>query len=230
MTSSDKPLESTSAEKVGEVVAITLNAIPAVGGVLAEIANAVISKRQNRRLNEFLTSLAEDLKNHQDRVNREFVKTEEFEDLAENIMSKAAETRQKEKLDALRYVFVNTVLSDRPNYDEASEITEMIDKWQPRHIILIQILADPLGADQKMGNTVGKGGGLITSISAILRKLLPNWDDDQIERTWNDLYGAQIHRTSGTKTMMTDKGIHQLDNRLTDFGNKVAEYLKSPKQ
>jgi hypothetical protein len=38
-----------------------------------------------------------------------------------------------------------------------------------------------------------------------------------------------MHRTPGTKTMMTDKGINQLENRLTDFGKKVARYLVVPK-
>ncbi len=228
MSSDDQPLEPTTGERAGEVVAIALNAVPIAGGVMSDIAGAIISKRQNRRLNQFLVTLAENLKNLESRVNSDFLQTEDFQDLAEDVFSKAAETRQQEKLDAFRAIFVNTVLSDSPTYDEASEIVDLINGWQPRHIILMHILADPAAADKQMGNVVGPGGGLTTSISTILHKLLPEWDDDQIDRTWKELHDAQMHRTPGTKTMMTDQGINQLQNRVTDFGKKVARYLVVP--
>lgn len=228
MNLNKKLLNATAGEKAGEVVAIALNAIPVAGGVMSDIAGAVISKRQNRRLNQFLITLANNLKELESRINIDFLHTENFQDLAEDIFSKAAETRQQEKLDALRAIFVNTVLSNSPKYNEAAEIADLVNGWQPRHIILIHILADPLDADTQMGNAVGPGGGLATSISSILNKLLPEWDDDQIDRTWNELYDAKMHRTPGTKTMMTDQGINQLRNRLTEFGEKVARYLMIP--
>ncbi len=228
MEENDKPVRSTPAEVTGEVAAIALNAVPTIGGVLSDIANTFIKKRQNRRLNEFLVDLAKRLRQLEARVNSEFVRKEEFENLAEDIFSKAAETRQDEKLDAFKSIFLNTVISDRPSYNEAAEIADLVHRWQASHVILLKILADPLAADHELGNVVGPGGGLITSISVILGKLLPNWNKDQIDRTWQDLYDAQIHRTPGTTTMITDGGIHQLENRLTDFGRKVAKYIVSP--
>ena len=228
MNSDDQSVEASTGEKASEGVAIALNAVPYFGGVISNIAGAIISKRQNRRLNQFLVTLAANLKKLESRVNSDFVQTEDFQDLAEDVFSKAAETRQQEKLDAFRAIFVNAVLSDSPTYDEAAEIAKLVDGWQPRHIILMRILDDPAAADQKMGNVVGPGGGFTTSISTILHKLLPEWDGDQIDRTWKELHDAQMHRTGGTKTMMTDQGINQLQNRLTDFGAKVARYLVVP--
>lgn len=228
MTEDDQLLDATTGEKAGEVVAIALNAVPIAGGVMSDIAGAIISKRQNRRLNQFLITLANNFEDFELRVNREFLQTEDFQDLAEDLFAKAAETRQQEKLDAFRAIFLNTVLSTSPTYDEAAEIADLVNGWQPRHIIVTLILADPAVADQRKGNVVGNGGGLTTSISSILHKLLPAWDDDQIDRTWKELYDAQMHRTPGTKTMMTDQGINQLQNRLTDFGVKVAGYLVVP--
>jgi len=228
VTTDDQPLHTTAAEKAGEVAAIALNAVPVAGGVLSQIAGAIISKRQNRRLNQFLTDLADNLKDLEQRVNKEFLQTENFQDLAEDLLSKAADTRQQEKLDAFRAILVNTVISSRPSYEEAAEIADLVDRWQVRHVILLRILADPVAADQKLGNIVGRGGTPATTISSILGKLLPDWDDDQIDRTWKDLYDAQIHRTPGTTSMMTDRGIHQLQNRLSDFGSKVTRYLAGP--
>jgi hypothetical protein len=228
MSDIENPAGSTPAETAAEITAIALNAVPVVGGVLAGIANSVIARRQNQRLNKFLADLAEDLKAAGKKINKEFVRSSEFEDFVEDIFSKAAEARQQEKLDALRAIFLNTVLSDRPKYDEATEIAELIHRWQPRHVILLKILDNPRVADEQMGRVVGNGGGISTSINRILRRLLPEWDDDQIDRTWQELYNARIHRTPGTKTMMSDTGIGQLENRLDDFGRKVADYLRNP--
>jgi hypothetical protein len=196
--------------------------------VLSDIAGKIIAKRQNRRLNQFLVDLVEELQQLNERVNKEFVQSDDFQDHAEGIFFKAAECRQQEKLDAFRSIFLNTIMSTHPRYAEAAEIADAINRWQARHVVLIRILADPPSADREMGGAVGLGGGIITSINQIIRKLLPEWDDDQIDRTWSDLYDAKIHRTPGTKTMMSDMGIRQLDSRLTDFGKKVARYICNP--
>lgn len=195
---------------------------------MAAIAEGIIRRRQNKRLNEFLLKIADDLKRLENHLHEEFMRTEEFQDLFEDIVSKAAEARQQAKLDALRAIFLNTILSDRPDYDEAAEVAALVDSFQERHVILLRILADPLRADREMGRPVGEGGGLATSINQILKRLLPEWDDDQIERTWQDLLSRQIHRTPGTKATMTDSGVHQLENRLAPFGSKVVRYITLP--
>jgi hypothetical protein len=224
----NEPIGSTSGETTLEVVAIALEAIPHVGGVLSSTASYFLERRKNRRLNKFLVDLAEDLQSVKDQINREFAKSEEFQDLTEDILSKAVETRQQEKLDALRAIFLNTVLSDHPDYGETAEIADLVYGWQFRHVVLLKILDDPRAADEQMGRVVGEGGGLTTSINRILGKLLPEWNEDQIERTWQDLHDKRIHRMSGTRTMMSDTGIRQIENRLTDFGSKVTSYLRNP--
>ena len=228
MNENYKNLESTAIEDSGKVIAVALNAVPMVGGVMSDIANEVIAKRQNRRLNKFLVSLAEKLKGVSEKINRDFISKEEFQDLTEDIFSKAAETRQKEKLKALKAIFLNTVLADKPNYNEAVEMAALVERWQPRHIILLKILSNPIEANEQMGRVVGNGGRLSTSISDILKPLLPTWDEEQIERTWLELYDARIHKTDGVRTTITDRGIHQLENRLTDYGIKVVSYIKEP--
>jgi len=228
MNENYKDLKSTTIEDSVKVVAIALNTIPIAGGVMSDIANEVIAKRQNRRLNNFLVSLAEKLKGVSEKINRDFISKEEFQDLTEDIFSKAAETRQQEKLEALRAIFLNTVLADKPNYNEAVEMTALVERWQSRHIVLLKILSNPIEANEQMRRVVGNGSRLSTSISDILKLLLPTWDEEQIERTWQELYDARIHRTDGVRTMITDRGIHQLENRLTEYGIKVVRYIKEP--
>jgi hypothetical protein len=228
MNDIQKPLDSTRGEAAVEIAVIALEAVPYVGGVLSSTASYFLERRKNERLNRFLIDLAEDLQSTEERINQEFVRTDDMQDLTEDILSKAAETRRQEKLDALRAIFLNTILSEHPDYNLAAEIADLVQNWQPSHIILLKILSDPRSADEQMGRVVGEGGGITTSINRILSKLLPEWDEDQIDRTWQDLYDKRIHRTPGTRTMMTDQGIRQLEGRLTDFGVKVVNFLKNP--
>lgn len=220
--------EPSPGEVAAKALAVTANFLPVVGGTLADVASEIISRRQSKRLSDFLAKLAEDIRALRDRINEKTLSTNQFRDLAEEILTKVAETKQEEKLDALRAIFLNTILSDRPKYDEAMEIANLVHQWQPRHIVLLKILSNPRAADKQMGHVVGEGGGVATSIHQILKALLPEWEDDQIERTWQDLYAANIHKTAGTRTMITDRGIHRLENRETGFGAKVASYLEGP--
>src|SRR5207302_5150767 len=106
-----QPVEDQPVETAAEIAATALSAVPVVGGTLSEIATAIIRRRQNRRLNQFLIDLGNDMRRLCDRVNTDFIQRAEFSDLAEDILTKAAETRQQAKLDALRSIFLNTILS-----------------------------------------------------------------------------------------------------------------------
>lgn len=226
MSNENNQLEPTKSEDIIKKISVSLNAIPHVGGMLSNIATEVIERRQNRRLNNFLLDLSEKLNQLWDKVNKDFISKEEFEDLVEDIFTKVADTRKQQKIDALRNIFLNTILSDNPNYDEASEIADLVYRWQDRHIIMLKILSTPEKADNEMNNVIGKGNGSVTSISQIFCKLLPEWGKDQIERTWKDLYDDNIHRTPGSKSMFNDTGIDQLKNRLSPFGVIVSKYIE----
>jgi len=228
MSENYKDLKPTDIEDSAKVVAIALNTVPIVGGVMSDIANEIIEKRQSRRLNNFLISLAEKLKGVSEKINRDFISKEEFQDLTEDIFSKAAETKQEEKLEAMKAIFLNTVLSDKPNYNEAIEMAALVEGWQSRHIVLLKILSNPIEADEQRGRVVGNGSRLTTNISHILKLLLPTWDEEQIERTWLELYDARIHKTDGVRATITDSGVHQLENRLTEYGIKVVRYIEEP--
>ena len=222
------PLGSTRGELTVEFVGAALSAIPIAGGPLAAAANAFLSRRQNRRFSEFLLKLSEDMRAVEDRVNKEVFASDDFPDIVEELFSKATEAKRQERLDALRAVFINLVLSDVVSYDDAEELIALVSELQERHIIMLRILADPVRADRELGNVVGSGGGMSTSFSQIFGKLLPRWTDEQIERTWADLYERKLHKSGGTKAMMTDKGIHQLEGRLTPFGKRVVRVIINP--
>lgn len=218
-------LQTTGSEEIAEIAAIALEAVPYAGGVLSGTASYFIEKRKNKRLNKFLIDLADDLTSLEQEINQNFVKTGEFEDLCEDIFSRASENRQQEKLDSFRSLFVSTLLDDKPNYDNVSEIAQLVDSWQSRHIKILRILNSPIEIDKSLGTPVGKGGGFTTSINSLLLKLLPEWSAEEIDRTWTDLYDAKVINTPSTRGMMTDRGILQLEDRLTEYGKIIIHSI-----
>jgi hypothetical protein len=228
MNNIQKPFNSTPGETKLQVASIALSAVPVVGGVLSNAANHYVSERKNKRLDNFLFELAADLESVKERINSAIINYDDLENLVEDIFSKVSESIYQEKIDAFRSILLNFVLSQGPNYDEAAEITELIHQWQHRHIILLKILSNPRTADKQMGNVVGDKVGFTTTIGRILKKLLPEWDDAQIERTWADLYKVGIVKSPDAKVGISDIGIKQLECRLTEFGNKIVSYLTNP--
>jgi len=228
MNNIEKSVNSTPGETKLQVASIALSAVPWVGGVLSNAANHYVSERKNKRLNDFLFELATDLESVKGRIDSAIINCDDLENLVENIFSNVSESIYQEKIYAFRSILLNFVLSQGSNYNEAAEITELIHRWQDRHIIILKILSNPRTADRQMGNVVGDEVGFTTTIGRILKKLLPEWDDAQIERTWADLYKEGIVKSPNTNSGISDLGIKQLEYRLTEFGNKIVSYLTNP--
>ncbi len=218
------PTESTVSEMVIEELALMANAIPVVGGIVSGIAVDYVSSRKNTRLNIFLKELYKELKQLGEKISEDKANDEEFRNIVEDIFDKASACRQQDKLDAFRALFINITIANAPDYNEALEVASLIDRWQDRHVIVIKLLEDPWGAT---GEKMGSGYGSMGSIIGALRNAL-KWDDEQITRTWAELYATRIINTEGIKVMMSTSGAAALENRLTPFGLTVARYTKNP--
>lgn len=215
-------------ESAAEIASLALGLIPGVGGMMSSVAMFYLDKTRNQRLNSFLIQLSQDLDKIKDHLNQDFIHKEQFRDLVEDVFTKASYTHQQEKLDALRAIFLNSITSPHPQYEEIEEITNLIQSWQPSHIILLKILTNPKDFNESKGNPIKSQPGGIISIIDLLRLLLPEWDDYRLKRSWQTLFDDHIHTTESIGGAITNKGIDQLDNRLTDFGKKVARYLTNP--
>lgn len=71
---------STKVENAGQFVATFSNLAPIVGGFMGALISNIIASRQNRRLEEFLASLSDDISKLEDKINQDFLKTESFKD------------------------------------------------------------------------------------------------------------------------------------------------------
>lgn len=204
-----------------------ISAVPILGGPLSSLLGDYFSGRKERRFIEFLEGISKDLENGRDSVNEEFVSKEDFYDIFELTARKIVLTRQEEKREAYRKILTNSMTSKDISYDEMEEFIFLLDGMRPEHIFLLKVLKDPVKYDEENGNLVGKGGGFSTSISQIMNKLLPNWDETSIIDVAAKLEDDRLIKDiiRNYKTMMTDQGINHLGNRLTDKGKRLSTFI-----
>ena len=137
-------------------------------------------------------------------------------------------TRQEAKRTAFRRILSNAILSSDVSYDEVEEFLSLVERFREEHIFLLSILRDPVKYDEETGNRVGKGGGITTSISQIMRQLLPDWTENLILEVATVLENNERlvqHITSRYNTMLTNQGIKHLVNTLTPKGMRFIVFI-----
>ncbi|MBA7567821.1 hypothetical protein ES708_09539 [subsurface metagenome] len=84
----------------------------------ANLISEFIPSRRLLRLEKFAKDLADDLKNIEDKIDTDFITTEEFAFIFENCFKAASECYQQEKLKSFRAIIINSAINDRfTNYE-----------------------------------------------------------------------------------------------------------------
>jgi len=207
-----------------------ISAVPYLGGPISAVIGDIQSIRKEKRFVEFINGLQEDIRNLSDHVNAEFVSKEDFLDIFEQTARKIVMTRQEAKRTAFRHILSNAILLSDVSYDEVEEFLSLVERFQEEHIFLLSILRDPMKYDEETGNRVGKGGRTTTSISQIMRQLLPGWNKDLILEVTTVLENERLiqHIISRYNMTLTDQGINHLVNTLTPKGMRFVEFISCP--
>ncbi len=207
-----------------------ISAVPIFGGPISTILGDIQNIRKENRSLEFINGLREDLHNFSDRVNIEFISKEDFLDIFEQTARKIVMTRQEIKRTAFRHILSNAILSSDVSYDEVEEFLSLVERFREEHIFLLSILRDPVKYDEETGNRVGKGGRTTTSISQIMRQLLPGWNKDLVLEVTTVLENERLiqHITSRYNMTLTDQGINHLVNTLTPKGMRFVAFISCP--
>lgn len=207
-----------------------ISAVPILGGSISTVIGDIQNIRKEKRFIEFINGLREDLHNLSDRVNSEFISKEDFLDIFEQTVRKIVMTRQEVKRTAFRHILSNAILSSDVSYSEVEEFLSLVERFREEHVFLLSILRDPVKYDEETGNRVGKGGRTMTSISKIMRQLLPDWTKDLIIEVITVLENERLiqHITSRYNTTLTDQGINHLINALTPKGIRFVKFISQP--
>ena len=89
-----------------------------LGAPISNVLGGLSVGRKINRVSEVIQGLSEDLRDFKSEASQTYVKTEEFEELLENVLRKAAEERIDEKRRLLREFLVSGIKHPGRTYDE----------------------------------------------------------------------------------------------------------------
>jgi len=139
-------LQPTSKDWIHTLTKAGLSAIPVVGGPAAELFSAIIIPPLSKRRDEWIESIAEGLKQLQDKYAgfniEDLQQNETFITTAMHATQAAIRNHQKEKKEALRNAVLNSALPNDPDGDIQLIFIQLVDSITPWHLRILKHIND----------------------------------------------------------------------------------------
>ncbi len=218
--------ESPAAETILNIFKAALSTAPFTGGIASLITDYIPSSRF-RRLEEFAQRVADDLKAVSDKVNQEYLRTDEFAHIFERSFKGAAEHYQLEKLRAFRGILVNSALRQDVAQEEKEHFLVLANSLSVVQLRILMFMSD---ARQFLADTGIDERAIRGGFSEMFRVALPGIDPELVRSAFGDLYQSGLISTDKTAfgTMTSAQGLQLLGNRVTPLGQRFIDFLKPP--
>lgn len=196
-------------------------------GGIASLMTDYIPSARFRRLEDFATKTAEDLREHAEKIDAEYLKTDDFAFMFEKCFRGAAENPQREKLDAFRGILVNSAIRRDLSEEEKEYFLSLTNTLTALHIRILKFMADPityLEAAEIPQDRI-RGG-----FSHFFPVAIPGVQLDVIRSAFGDLYRFGFTRTDQSifSTMTSGQGLQLLGSRVSKFGMRFIQFITSP--
>ena len=206
---------STPGETALDVAAFVGSAIPWIGGPVSNVLGGISMGRKLARVREVLEGLVEDLAEYKSDVAEDFVKTEEFEELLEQTLRRAADERNDEKRRIYRAFLTDAIESPGQPYDEQIRFLRTLEELQ----------LDQLRVLRALSQAPDPNSGMMGSPIQTLRQRLPGLEETRIEELVAQLNNLRVTNMTSLKTMMTGHGAANLQHAVTQYGQRFLQYI-----
>ncbi|MBA7522048.1 hypothetical protein ES705_14160 [subsurface metagenome] len=206
---------STRTETALDMAAFVGSVIPWIGGPVSNVLSGISAGRKFTRIREVLEGLVEDLKEFKSKVSEEYVKTEDFEDLLEQTLKRAAEERIDEKRRIYRKFLIDAIEFPGEQYDEQLRFLRSFEKLQLDHLKIIHALSKEPDPNPNMTGSPKK----------TLRNRLPDMPENRIEELINQLNDMRLTNLTSLKVMMKGRGAENLRHFVTPYGQRFLKYI-----
>jgi hypothetical protein len=213
-------------EHLVNIVKAGLATAPFCGGIASLMSDYIPSAKQ-RRLEEFVGTIAEDLNRLQAHVPKEFLITDEYAYIFEQCLKGAADNYQKERLEAFRGILVHSAMATDVTEDEKQYFLNLVGTRSVLHIRILKFMAMPeLYCQQEGINPDAVRGGL----SQIFSFVMPGVDIEAVKSAFGDLRQLGLTNTDKSMfgTMTAGQGIPLIQGRVTKFGSRFIGFCQAP--
>lgn len=197
------------------------NLVPYVGGALASIVGDYTSSRKEERLNEFLQSFCSDMSEKQNLIVEEYIASDDFLDIFENILSDILKNRTETKRILLKNLLVNSCIIPETTYDRTEEFQYMINTLSSISLLILSVfykLKDVAMDGTK--NTIDKYWNEINTATGI-------YNNSVLLDYIGELESRSLIDSFRTNTYGIDNGFSTIANKpfLTEKGNLFCLYI-----
>jgi hypothetical protein len=216
MDEDDPKFPTTRSEKALDVSAIVAGFTPVVGGAISAVLSGMSQTRQLNRVAGLLSELAGDLAELRSEVSDEYVKTEDFEDLLEQTLRRAAEEKSDEVRAHYRKFLFRAVTAPGDGYDEQIQVLKALERVRSPHVAILRALSQPPSPEAHRK--------LMGSPIQTLRERT-GLSDNEIKSAVATLNEIKATNLGMLSVMMTGYGSEALEGSVTGLGKKMIEYV-----
>jgi len=172
--------------------------------------------RKMERVREVLISMAQEIRDLETEAAKEYVATEEFEELLEKTLRQAADERSEEMRKVYAAFLAGNIRLPGESYEEQIRFLRTLEEMQPDHIRMLKALMQEPDPDP---NTY------TGSISQTLQRRLPDMSQDRIRDLAGQLTDMRVASLTNLGTVMTARGAEELRSRMTPYGQRLIKYI-----
>lgn len=199
--------KTPTSDHVKNLISAGLNMIPGAGGALASLFDSYIPKQKEKRLVEFVQSLAVEIDKVKDQIQEDVINTDNFAFIFERTFRGAIESYQKEKIDLYKAIFINSLTDKLSLKDEEKEIfLNLANDLTVRHIKIMNVLKN---------NSSGE-------LTQVVKTSFPDYDKDSIFYIMDDLRNKGLVHEKGA---IYDSSLSNNFNQLSEMGNRFVDFI-----
>lgn len=196
--------------------------IPGAGALLGYVIGEHIPRRRQERMIEFVREVSEAFGRVEERLDRDFVRGDQFADLTEEVLETIIRRDAAGKRAYYAAALANTATASRPDEEERDRMLSVLDEVRPSHLRLLAVVAStrdlPEGSDFYMGG-----------IESNLMPRLEGTSQEQMRMDWADLERLNVLQNYPSG-LMSREGVADLTVRLTDFGRRYLAWITLPEE
>ena len=218
-------LEKTpGADHIVNVVKAAISGIPIIGGPISSLVNDYIPNNKLKRLLDFTKQLSENIERFKDEIDEEFVKTDEFAYLFEQTYKLVLENYQKEKLDSLLALLVNSLRGRDLKADTTEYYLNKIETLSPLHLSLLRFLSFPVDCFAELG--IKPEDIKDHDFSRTLQAYFRDVPLDVLKGVFGDLYQMGFTNTDRSifGTLTAGSGMDIISGRVSSLGKDFMKF------
>ena len=172
-----------------------------------------IERNRQRRQRELLQATHEKLEQVRERVDHDFVESDDFEELVEEVIEKGQRRKELEKRDYYVAVVANSALPDHPDPSDIHRMIDTLERLRVSHLWLLGALLTAKSPEADPGDY------LPSSFETEFAKVVSPERLRVIRDDWRDLeaHGLVTAFPSGT---LSSAGARNFRSHVTELGRR----------